>query len=198
MPRHDELVWQVSQLESKVEFLMENLYSRIDRIYENHSQITCNSDRNHHETELLRQEVSLLNARLYSMQPAAGNGPCSNCSKENGDNEELILEALSEAKKGMFVILSAYAQPKGQMDRVRSMANFNRTLAALSDQNKTPNPNNSNLWKKLKKTYRTPQPAEHLVDVKSIVAVRWSCCRNRPNQEKLVPDWLTTSYATEF
>ncbi|KAL5247753.1 hypothetical protein ACHWQZ_G019590 [Mnemiopsis leidyi] len=132
MPRHGELSWQVAQLESKVEFMMENLFTKMDRIYE----ISCCSDKNYHETELLRQEISLLRIRLHEM----ANKPIQ-CSCNHGNSVKIspslsdVTMALIDSKKG--------------------------TQAAS---------NTANLWKKLKKNYKTPTPQNLSVDVKSIVA----------------------------
>ncbi|KAL5247751.1 hypothetical protein ACHWQZ_G019590 [Mnemiopsis leidyi] len=136
MPRHGELSWQVAQLESKVEFMMENLFTKMDRIYEKSSQISCCSDKNYHETELLRQEISLLRIRLHEM----ANKPIQ-CSCNHGNSVKIspslsdVTMALIDSKKG--------------------------TQAAS---------NTANLWKKLKKNYKTPTPQNLSVDVKSIVA----------------------------
>ncbi|XP_063693753.1 uncharacterized protein LOC134825469 [Bolinopsis microptera] len=146
MPRHGEISWQVAQLESKVEFMMENLFTKIDSIYEKSSQITCkidrvceiscSSDKNFHETEMLRQEISLLRIRLQEMANQPVQCSCTHNKSPSLKSPSLsdLTVALMETKKG----------------------------------NQPPS-NTANLWKKLNKTYKTPKP-QNLVDVKSIVA----------------------------
>lgn len=100
MPRFDELACSVNMLESKVEYMMSQVIEKLDMVYE----VSQVNDASRYETELLRQEVGLLRARLCDFERRLQSCTCDQkrgtCSDETRPAQPGLWNSLHRLRKG--------------------------------------------------------------------------------------------------